>query len=321
MASSKSAKSGSSKSPKKEEKQKIEEVHSEGASAAGLGKLLEQLDKAKEKAKQGEQFLRQVQELDPLEMRVAAREKLHNIKPVPWWQELILVLVTALAISWGVKTFLIQPFYIPSISMENTLMVNDRILVTKMAPHWRDLNRGDIIVFKDTEGWLSKEERAEQAGKSNAISNSAIGRGFQAVFAFLGLVPEDSSQYLVKRVIGLPGDHVECCNVQGQLSINGKPIDEGYLPEGMEPSLEHFDVTVAPKSVWVMGDNRSHSADSRAHMDSPSHGMVPLKDVVGRAFVRVWPMDRVKLLANSCAFYNIPEPGELPKSKHKTRNR
>lgn len=241
-----------------------------------------------------------------LEEAVAREEAdAKQVHEIPWWNELIAVLIVTLAISAMVKLFLIQPFYVPSTSMERTLMVSDHILVSKMAPKYRPLNRGDIVVFADSGNWLGEVQESEKRQESNIFT-----KVFNKVFSIVGLVPEDTNEYLVKRVIGLPNDFVQCCDTAGQMSINGKSIEEGYLPKGTIPSEVPFSIKVGPNHIWVMGDNRQHSLDSRAHMDSPTQGTVPLKDVVGRAFLSVWPMERIRILSNSCAFYNIPAPSE-----------
>lgn len=224
----------------------------------------------------------------------------------PWWQELTAVIITALAISALVRTFLIQPFFIPSPSMEDTLQINDTILVNKSVPRNFDLHRGDIVVFKDKENWLSSETEGAGEKKERNIIVKYVMRGL----VFLGLAPEDSTGYLIKRVIGMPGDAVQCCTEDGLITVNDKAIEETYLKKGSDNTSLPFNVVVPAGHIWVMGDNRNHSADSRSHQDSPSRGFVALKDVVGRAFVTVWPMERMRALPTNCAFYNVPPPKE-----------
>lgn len=222
----------------------------------------------------------------------------------PWYFELIAVVITALAISSLVRTFLLQPFYIPSGSMQDTLMINDSVLVTKMAPRYSELNRGDIVVFRDTENWLqSDREGAVKRKQQNPVMNAV-----KRFLIFVGLAPEDADGYLIKRVIGLGGDNVSCCGADGLMNINGKAIDEDYIPQTGVSSEVEFSVVVPKGALWVMGDNRNHSADSRYHMDKPSGGFVKTKDVVGRAFVVIWPMEHMRFISPSCAFYNIPKP-------------
>lgn len=215
-------------------------------------------------------------------------------------RETAIIVVSALILSWIIKTFLVQAFYIPSGSMEDTLLKNDRILVSKMVPTVFDINRGDIVVFKDPAHWLESTSTEEDSG-----AQAAIRKGL----TFIGILPQDAGSHLVKRVIGLPGDTVECCDAEGRMLINGVPIDETqYLKEGEEPSLVEFEVVVPDGSLWVQGDNRSGSADSRAHMGAPGGGFVPVDNVVGTAFVKVWPFDRMGWLTNpSEVFENVPD--------------
>ncbi|NMW99800.1 signal peptidase I [Mobiluncus curtisii] len=234
-------------------------------------------------------------------------ERPHLALDLPWYFEFIAVVITALAISSLVRLFLLQPFYIPSQSMEKTLMINDSVLVNKFSARHGDINRGDIVVFEDVEGW--SQTAAEQLRKRPPdrtpfqIATKVKNFGF-----FVGLLPEDSQGYLIKRVIGIPGDDVSCCDEDGLMTINGKAIDEDYIPRtGVSSDIE-FSVVVPKNSLWVMGDNRPHSADSRWHQDKPSHGFVSESNVVGRAFVVVWPVERMKFITPSCAFYNIPKP-------------
>ncbi|GLY16178.1 signal peptidase I [Kineosporia rhizophila] len=210
-------------------------------------------------------------------------------------RELAMVLVIALGLSLLIKTFLVQAFFIPSPSMENTLLTGDRVLVSKLTPGPFDLKRGDIVVFKDPGGWLDQ---------STAAPVSDLHR----VLSFVGLVPSNSDDHLIKRVIGLPGDTVACCDDQGRITVNGVAIDEPYLYPGDEPSDKTFSVKVPAGHIWVLGDHRSVSQDSRYHPDV-NNGMVPSSNIVGRAFVNVWPLDRLGLLRNpSSTFANVPAP-------------
>lgn len=198
----------------------------------------------------------------------------------------MIIFIVAVLVSFLIKTFVARSFYIPSGSMENTLQINDRIIVNELQPKLFGLQRGDVVVFKDPGGWLPP---------APPPSGNAVQQGIGAVLDFVGLGASDSNQHLVKRLIGLPGDHVTCCNTLGQMSVNGVPLKEPYvlLPPGQEAvSAKPFDVTVPAGKIWVMGDNRYNSADSRYHMDDPTKGFVPLSDVVGRAFVISWPVSR-----------------------------
>ncbi len=207
-------------------------------------------------------------------------------------RDVVVIFVIAVLVSFLIKTFVARSFYIPSGSMENTLQINDRIIVNELQPSVFPLSRGDVVVFKDPGGWLPAA--APKTG-------NPIQQGVGAVLDFVGLGASDSDQHLVKRLIGLPGDHITCCNALGQMSVNGVPLKEPYvlLPAGQQAvSAKPFDVTVPAGKVWVMGDNRYNSADSRYHMDDPTKGFVPLSDVVGRAFVVSWPVSHWTWLSN-----------------------
>jgi signal peptidase I len=200
--------------------------------------------------------------------------------------EIIVVLGMALLLSLLIKTFLVQAFFIPSSSMENTLLIGDRVLVSKLTPGVFELHRGDVVVFKDPGGWLTAE-RGQPAAQEDGVGGTV-----RNALSFVGLLPQDAGEHLIKRVIGLGGDHVVCCVAKGRITVNGAPIDETpYLLPGAAPSDKGFDVTVPYGYLWVMGDNRPVSADSRLHR-ALNNGMVPLHDVVGKAFVIVWPFER-----------------------------
>jgi signal peptidase I len=212
-------------------------------------------------------------------------------------RELVLVLVVALGLSLLIKTFLLQAFYIPSESMENTLLPGDRVLVSKLTPGPFDLHRGDVIVFSDPGNWLPPEVSKDDG----AISDSV-----RSALTFVGLLPSDSDEHLIKRVIGLPGDRVACTSTPCKITVNGKPIDEPYIYPGDDPSDKTFSVTVPPGQLWVLGDHRSDSADSRYHPEI-NNGMVPIKDVVGKAVVKVWPLSRIGVLHNPAStFSSVP---------------
>ncbi len=215
-------------------------------------------------------------------------------------RETAIVLVTALVLSLVIKTFLAQAFYIPSESMQNTLMVNDRVLVSLLEPGPLALERGDIIVFTDPGGWLTGVPRPQRSGAGKVVVD---------VLTFVGVLPQDSGNHLIKRVIGLPGDHVVCCDAQQRITINGTPIDETYLPIGTQPSTIAFDITVPADSVWVMGDNRGFSEDSRYHQDLPGGGSLAESNIVGRAVLLFWPFDHFTTLSNHPeVFDSVPDP-------------
>lgn len=207
-------------------------------------------------------------------------------------RDVVVIFVVAVLVSFLIKTFVARSFYIPSGSMENTLQINDRIIVNELQPRVFPLQRGDVVVFKDPGGWLP----APAPDNSNALQ-----KGVGAVLDFVGLGASDSDQHLVKRLIGLPGDTISCCNALGQMTVNGVPLKEPYvlLPAGVQQvSGKPFSVTVPAGKVWVMGDNRYNSADSRYHMDDPGGGFVPLDDVVGKAFVVSWPLSHWSWLSD-----------------------
>jgi len=211
-------------------------------------------------------------------------EEIRGRRQLPFWQELILLLTLALLLAVVIKTLLLQAFYIPSGSMENTLVFNDRILVEKPS-YWGDGSpqRGDVVVFADPGGWLGPDESPHATG------------GVEKALEVFGLYP--TGGHLVKRVIGVGGDHVECCDKEGRVSVNGVPLNEGaYLKPGEAPSLITFDQKGPQGFLWVMGDNRSHSADSRLHLGDPGGGMVPVEDVVGKVFSVVWPLNHAVIM-------------------------
>ncbi len=218
-------------------------------------------------------------------------------------RDLLIIFVVAVLVSFLIKTYLIRSFYIPSQSMEQTLLVDDRIIVNELVPDVMPLSRGDVVVFQDPGGWLTARPEPDQPPLVAAAD---------WFLSLVGLSASDSNDHLIKRVIGLPGDHVVCCNALGQVSINGVPLDEPYitLPDGeTEASGDDFDVVVPDDALWVMGDNRYNSKDSRYNQDTPLEGFVPVENLVGRAFVISWPIDRWSWLGDYPeVFAGIPDP-------------
>jgi signal peptidase I len=207
-------------------------------------------------------------------------------------RDLLVIFMVAVLVSFMIKTFLIRSFFIPSQSMEQTLVQDDRIIVNQLVPDLTALERGDVVVFKDPGGWLPARTEQSQPPLIAAID---------WFLAFVGLSAPDSNDHLVKRVIGVEGDQVVCCNALGQMSVNGVPLDEPYvaLPPGeTKVSRDDFDVVVPDDSLWVMGDNRYNSKDSRYNGETPLEGFVPVDNIVGRAFVVSWPISHWTWLDN-----------------------
>ncbi|BFV59156.1 hypothetical protein KCMC57_up42600 [Kitasatospora sp. CMC57] len=200
---------------------------------------------------------------------------------LPWWAEFPAMIVLGLVIALAIKTCLFQVFSIPSGSMENTLRIGDRVAVNKMAPllGWEP-SPGEPVVFKDPGGWLPK-----QPAGGNAFSD-AVG----STLSFVGLLPPKDDNYLVKRVIATGGATVQCTG--RTLTVNGAPVSEPYLHPGDDScsGLDFGPVTVPQGYLWVEGDHRSDSADSRYHQGGPGAGAVPVSDVVGPTSAIVWPL-------------------------------
>ncbi|MFF4183393.1 signal peptidase I [Streptomyces sp. NPDC001691] len=201
-----------------------------------------------------------------------------------FWKELPILIGVALVLALLIKTFLVQAFSIPSDSMQNTLRPGDRVLVDKLTPWFgSEPARGEVVVFHDPAEWL--------AGEPHTNPNVV-----QKVLSFIGIMPSSNEQDLIKRVIGVAGDTVECEGT-GPVKVNGKPLTEPYVrPDSTPCTVDdqggQFKVTVPPGTMWVMGDNRRNSADSRYHQKDKTHGFVPVDDAVGRAFVIAWPLSR-----------------------------
>ena len=207
------------------------------------------------------------------------------------------VILYALVIAFLVKTFLLRGFYIPSGSMEQTLQVNDRVFINVAGSYFSEPKRGDVIVFKDSQGWIPSTQKTSSPLK-DALS-------------FAGILPDTSSNFLVKRVIGTPGDVVES-DGNGKIKVNGVEITEPYLYPGNPPSEMPFKVTVPAGKYFVMGDHRSNSADSRYHI-SDGTAFISKDDVQGNVFVVAWPLNHFGLLQDqSSVFSSIPAPTSTP---------
>ncbi|WP_116129013.1 signal peptidase I [Streptomyces sp. Ag109_G2-15] len=205
-------------------------------------------------------------------------------KPRSFWKELPILVVIALVLALLIKTFLVQAFSIPSDSMQNTLQQGDRVLVDKLTPWFgSEPERGEVVVFHDPDNWLA----GEPAPNPNPV---------QKVLSWIGLMPSAEEKDLIKRVIGVGGDTVQCKGT-GPLTVNGKALNEPYVYPGNTPCSQddqggQFKVKVPKGYIWVMGDHRQNSRDSRYNQSDKHHGMVPVDKVVGRAIVKAWPINR-----------------------------
>jgi signal peptidase I len=221
------------------------------------------------------------------------RGKKSTKKPMPLWQETILLLGLALVLAIVIKSLFVQAFYIPSPSMEPQFVKNDRILVQKVSYWTGTPQRGDIVVFKDPGGWLDDSETSSPTSPITKLLEK------------IGLYP--TGGHLVKRVIAVGGDRVICCDAEGRITVNGKALDEkSYLPKGTVPSMIKFDKVIPAGHLWMMGDNRGFSYDSRGHMGGPGGGYVDQDLVVGRVFALIWPAGRAEIIHRPKTFEDIP---------------
>ena len=244
------------------------------------------------------------------EQEEARSSRSRGKKQLPLWQETILLLGVALVLAIVIKALFLQAFYIPSESMEPGLVVNDRILVEKPS-YWGDRGpeRGDVVVFEDPGGWLGP---AESAGPENPVAR---------LMSKVGLYP--TGGHLVKRVIGVEGDTIRCCDDKGRLSVNGEPLEEdSYVADdqtapcrGPMPGCQWEVGPIPEDRVFVMGDNRAHSSDSSARICRPKatdcvsgDEYVPVDLVVGKVFVLLWPGDRFGWVTRPETFEDVPDP-------------
>lgn len=211
-----------------------------------------------------------------------------------WFQETALIVVMALALSIFLRTFVFQAFYVPSESMVSTFEINDRIIASKLSYRFGEINRGDIVVFSDPGDWLNT--RIERTGFAGVLDKT---------LTFVGVLPSNTGEDLVKRVIGLPGDRVQCCGPHGRIMVNGVEIKEFEYVQGSTSTIE-FDVTVPAGHIFVMGDNREYSADSRVHLDQ-NDGAVPIDNVVGQVVSLIWPLDRFGFMDGNDPFAEVPD--------------
>lgn len=219
------------------------------------------------------------------------------LKKGSFLRELPIIIVSALIVSIVVKTFLLHFFYIPTGSMENTLQIGDRIAVNKFGALFSEVKRGEVVVFGDPDNWLGQVQQTDDPKLLALIKSGLI---------TVGVLPDPAKQYLIKRVIGVGGDNVTCCDAEGKLQVNGVSINEPYIYSGDKPSETKFNVDVPEGFLWVMGDHRAASADSRYQPDSANEGMVPLSKVVGRATFIVWPIKNIAIIEKGKDLKEIP---------------
>jgi len=227
-------------------------------------------------------------------------------RPMPFWQEFPLLVLVAFSLALLIKTFFLQAFFIPSGSMENTLKIRDRVLVNKIVYDLRDPRRGEVLVFRGTDSWAPEASPPRADGLL-----ASVGRSLGSA---VGLSEPDEKDF-IKRVIGLPGDVVRCCDGQGRVLVNGHPLDEPYVFDDTPPDGRTFGpVTVPAGRLFVLGDHRKVSADSREYLSDQWQGTVPIDQVIGRAVVTVWPAGRWESLPVPETFDDVPEPAARPTS-------
>lgn len=216
----------------------------------------------------------------------------------PWW-DLPVTLLVCFGVVILLTTFVAKPFSIPSGSMENTFQVGDRVLVNRLVYHVRPIERGDVVVFDGTDSFVPASQEEQRNPLTGAVTWLARS---------VGLAQPEGTDF-IKRVIGVGGDRVTCCDASGRITVNDVPLEEsGYLYPGDAPSDQPFDVIVPAGMMWVMGDHRSNSADSRSHLGDPGGGMVPESMVVGRAMNVLWPIGRITSVPIPETFAAVPAP-------------
>jgi signal peptidase I len=232
------------------------------------------------------------------------------------WRELPILILVALVIALLVKTFVVQAFFIPSGSMENTLRINDKVLVSKFVYRTRPIQPGDIVVFDGAGSWNAPVAAPTSGDPLVRLYDATLRPLFDAVGGLFGTEPGQTDY--VKRVIGVPGDHIACCNAQGLVTINGVALHEkSYLYPGNTPGVApagesgHFRLTVPAGRLWVLGDHRAVSDDSRGHEMDPGNGTIPESAVIGRAFMIAWPPGHWRVLPIPSTFL---QPGIDKKS-------
>jgi signal peptidase I len=236
-------------------------------------------------------------------------------KARPFWRELLMLVVIGLATALFVKTYVAEAFYIPSSSMEDTLKINDMVLVNRLVYRFRAIARGDIIVFNGEGSWNQVPPATANPNPAARLYDATLHPLLHSIAGLFRTAPGPAD--FIKRVIGVPGDHVACCTAQGLMTVNGVPLHEkSYLYPGDAPGSSpsgtgSFSITVPPGRLWVMGDHRGVSEDSRLRRGDPGGGSIPENKVIGRAFMIAWPPSRWRILHTPPTFAQpgIGSPG------------